>query len=95
MRDEDVSVWKGEVTATKNVLAIENNDDANLHGGFSSSVSALERAVAELQAQYHDCNQASLVQFKAATGMEFIPSEAFKVSDSIVQSTEVPAASKF
>ena len=54
-------------------------------------MSVIARVIADLKAQSHDRKEASLMQAKVLTGMEFIPMEAKKVSDALVQSAEDPS----
>ena len=72
---DDIAVIKGDIKAATKVREIEKADSDATHADFFESGDALERAVAVLKKQAHDCKQASLVQLKT---LKLIPDDAKK-----------------
>mmetsp|Transcript_112516 Transcript_112516/g.206490 ORF Transcript_112516/g.206490 Transcript_112516/m.206490 type:complete len:682 (+) Transcript_112516:56-2101(+) len=82
--DEDISVWKGDITAATKVREIEKGDYDKTHDDYSESIDALENAIAVLKKQDYDREQAepeSFIQVQKLNRLKLIPETAKKTID--------------
>lgn len=82
--DEDISVWKGDITAATKVREIEKGNYDKTHDDYSESIDALENAIAVLKKQDYDRKQAepeAFIQVQKLNGLKLIPETAKNTID--------------